>query len=336
MDPLSQGTVGAAFAQSVANKNNIFKIGFIGFLAGLTPDLDVLIKSSTDPILSLEYHRQFTHSLFFIPFGSLIFAILIFPLVKSSLSLKTVYFASLLGYSTHGLLDACTSYGTQLFWPFSNERVSWNNISIVDPLFTIPLLIFLGIATKTKKKIFSFFGIGWIIFYLSIGFVQYERALLAATKLASKRGHNAERLTLKPSFGNLILWKSIYKHKETFYVDAIRTAQSSTWCLGETVRVFDYKYHLPDLDKESQQKKDIERFRWFSQDYLGYDKEKKIVTDVRYSMIPNQIAPMWGLTIDEQRDVNEHATWWTSRNLDNSQLDLFIDMLKGKRCGSHN
>ena len=334
MDPLSQGTVGAAFAQSVANKNNIFKIGFIGFLAGLIPDLDVLIQSSTDPILSLEYHRQFTHSLLFIPFGSLIFAFLIFPLFKSSLSLKTVYFASFLGYATHGLLDACTSYGTQLFWPFSNERISWNNISIVDPLFTIPILIFLGIAIKTKKKIFSFFGIGWIIFYLSIGFVQYERALSAAIELATMRGHNAERLTLKPSFGNLILWKSIYKHKETFYVDAIRTAQSSTWYLGETTRVFDYKYHLPDLDKESQQKKDIERFRWFSQDYLGYDKEKNIVTDVRYSMIPNQIAPMWGLTIDDQRGINEHATWWTSRNLDQSQLDMFIDMLKGKKCGS--
>ena len=334
MDPLSQGTVGAAFAQSVANKNNIFKIGFIGFLAGLTPDLDVLIKSSTDPILSLEYHRQFTHSLIFIPFGSLIFAVLIFPLVKSFLSLKTVYLASLLGYSTHGLLDACTSYGTQLFWPFSNERVSWNNISIIDPLFTIPILIFLGIAIKTKKKIFSFFGIGWIIFYLTTGVVQYERALSSAIELATKRGHNPERLTLKPSFGNLILWKSIYKHKETFYVDAIRTVQSSTWCLGETIRVFDYKYDLPNLDKESQQKKDIERFRWFSQDYLGYDKEKNIVTDVRYSMIPNQIAPMWGLTIDEHRGINEHATWWTSRNLDQSQLDLFIDMLKGKKCGS--
>ena len=332
MDPLSQGTVGAAFAQSVANKNNIFKIGFIGFLAGMTPDLDVLIQSSTDPILSLEYHRQFTHSLFFIPFGSLIFTILIFPLFKSSLSLKTVYFASFLGYATHGLLDACTSYGTQLFWPFSNERISWNNISIVDPLFTIPILIFLVMAIKTKKKKFSFFGIGWIIFYLFIGFVQYERALSAAIELATMRGHNAERLTLKPSFGNLILWKSIYKHKETFYVDAIRTVQSSTWCLGETIRVFDYKYHLPNLDKESQQKKDIERFRWFSQDYLGYDKEKNIVTDVRYSMIPNQIAPMWGLTIDEQRGINDHATWWTSRNLDQNQIDLFINMLKGKKC----
>tara|TARA_X000000368_G_scaffold39465_1_gene28685 strand:+ start:258 stop:1271 length:1014 start_codon:yes stop_codon:yes gene_type:complete len=334
MDPLSQGAVGAAFAQSSANKKNIFKIGVIGFLAGLAPDLDILIKSSTDPILFLEYHRQFTHSLFFIPFGSLIVALMLFPFVKSSMSVKTVYYASLLGYATHGLLDACTSYGTQLFWPFSNERVTWNNISIVDPLFTIPVLILVVIAIKTKKKIFSFFSIGWIIFYLSLGFIQYERALLAAVELAQMRGHSHERLTLKPSFGNLILWKSIYQHKETFYVDAIRTAQSSTWCTGESIRVFDYQYHLPDLEKESQQKKDIERFRWFSQDYLGYDKERNIVTDVRYSMIPNQIAPMWGLMIDEQRGVNDHAIWWTNRSLDQSQIDLFKSMLKGRNCGN--
>ena len=157
MDPLSQGTVGAAFAQSTANKNNLLKIGVIGFLAGLAPDLDVLIQSSTDPILSLEYHRQFSHSLFFIPFGALIVALLIFPFVKKSMELKTVYIASFLGYATHGLLDACTSYGTLLFWPFSNERVTWNNISIVDPLFTIPALILVGTAIKTKKRIFSFF-----------------------------------------------------------------------------------------------------------------------------------------------------------------------------------
>ena len=332
MDPLSQGTVGAAFAQSTANKNNIFKIGVIGFLAGLAPDLDVLIRSSDDPILFLEYHRQFTHSLFFIPFGSLIVALLIFPLVKRSMVFKTVYLASLLGYATHGLLDACTSYGTQLFWPFSNERVTWNNISIIDPLFTIPILIFVGTAIKTRKRLFSFFAIGWATFYLSLGFIQYERTLLTAIELAHTRGHNAERLTLKPSFGNLILWKSIYQHEEKFYVDAIRTVRSSTWCSGENIRMFDYQQHLPDLDEDSQQKKDIERFRWFSQDYLGFDEEKNLVTDVRYSMIPNQITPMWGLVIDDQQDVNEHAIWWTSRSLEQSQLDLFKEMLSGKKC----
>ena len=334
MDPISQGTVGAAFAQSKANKNNIIKIGIIGFLAGLAPDLDVLIRSSTDPILSLEYHRQFTHSLFFIPFGALIVAFVIFPLVKRYLSLKTVYVASFLGYATHGLLDACTSYGTILFWPFSNDRVSWNNISVVDPLFTIPILVLVITAIITRKRLFSFFSIGWMTFYLLLGFVQYERALSAATELAHSRGHNPERPTLKPSFGNLILWKSIYQYEDRFYVDAIRTAQSSTWCLGESIRVFDYQYHLPNLEKESQQKKDIERFRWFSQDYLGFDDKKNLVTDVRYSMIPNQIAPMWGLVIDVHRGMNEHAIWWTSRALEQGRLSLFKDMLSGKKCRS--
>ena len=332
MDPLTQGTVGAALAQSSADKKNILKVSIIGFLAGLTPDLDVFIQSSSDPILFLEYHRQFTHSLFFIPIGSLFVALLIFPLFKKSLSLKTVYIASLLGFATHGLLDACTSYGTLLFWPFSNERVTWNNISIVDPLFTIPTLIFIGLAIKTKRKLFSFFSIGWVVFYLSLGLVQYERALITAYDLAESRGHNAERLTLKPSFGNIILWKSIYQHKETFYIDAIRTVQSSTVCLGDSVKIFDYQEHLPGLDKESQQASDIERFRWFSQDYIGFVEAKNLVTDVRYSLLPNQIEPMWGLVIDDQRKTTEHAIWWTGRDLDEGEWDLFIDMLSGKSC----
>jgi inner membrane protein len=249
------------------------------------------------------------------------------------MTIKTVYIASFLGYATHGLLDACTSYGTLLFWPFSDERVTWNNISIVDPIFTIPIIILLGIAIKTKKRMFSFFAIGWVIFYLSLGFLQYERALSAAFKLADSRGHNPERMTLKPSFGNLILWKSIYQHEDSFYVDAIRPAQSTTWCLGDSIRIFDYEKHLPNLDKDSQQSKDIERFRWFSQNYLGYDKEKSLVTDIRYSMIPNQITPMWGLLIDDQMGLSEHAAWWTSRGLDEGQLDLFKNMLNGKNCG---
>ena len=51
-------------------------------------------------------------------------------------------------------------------------------------------------------------------------------------------------------------------------------------------------------------------------------------------MIPNQIKPMWGLIIDDQRSINDHAIWWTSRDLDQSQIDLFKDMLSGKKCNS--
>lgn len=332
MDPISQGTVGAAFAQSSANKTDIAKISIVGFLAGLAPDLDVLIRSPTDPVLFLEYHRQFTHSLVFIPFGALFIAALTFPMVRKSLSFKTTYVASFLGYATHGLLDACTSYGTLLFWPFSNERITWNNISIVDPLFTIPAIILVLVAINTNRRRFSFFAVGWIVSYLSLGFVQYERALSSAYHLAQSRGHNAERVTLKPSFGNLILWKTIYQHEDRFYVDAIRAGLELTWCTGESVKIFDAQFHLSDLEKNSQQMKDIERFRWFSQGYLGFDRDKSLVTDVRYSMIPNQIAPMWGLVIDEGKGASEHAVWWASRDLDDESLSLFREMLLGDKC----
>ncbi len=332
MDPITQGAVGAAFAQSLSKRNNLLQIALIGFLAGLAPDLDVLIQSSDDPILFLEYHRQFTHSLFFIPIGSLIVAACAFPFFKKTLGFKIVYRASFFGYATHGILDACTSYGTYIFWPFSNERVAWNIISIVDPLLTIPIIILIIISIVKRKMIFSFFAVGWFAFYLSLGFLQYERTYIAARELAYSRGHKAERLTLKPSFGNIILWKSIYQHEQTYYVDALRTLYSSIWCQGSSTKVFDFNYHLPGIDKNSQQAKDVERFRRFSQDYLGYDKKKSLVTDIRYSMLPNQITPMWGIIIDEKKSKYDHAVWWTSQSLGQDQLKLFRDMLIGKAC----
>ena len=71
MDPISQGTFGGVFSQFFSSKKKLTVATAIGIISGLAPDLDVFIKSSYDPLLSLEYHRQFTHSLFFIPFGAL-------------------------------------------------------------------------------------------------------------------------------------------------------------------------------------------------------------------------------------------------------------------------
>lgn len=66
MDPVSQGLVGAVLPQSVSNKKEIRLAAAIGFLSGLLADIDVIIHSSTDPLMFLDYHRQFTHSLVFI------------------------------------------------------------------------------------------------------------------------------------------------------------------------------------------------------------------------------------------------------------------------------
>mgnify|MGYP001316506715 FL=1 len=256
----------------------------------------------------------------------------LFWFVKKTLTFHVVYLAALLGYATHALLDACTSYGTLLFWPFSNVRIAWNNVSVVDPLFTIPALILVICALSLKKRLYTALALTWCFLYLSLGFIQHERTYRAALKIANEREHNPQRLTLKPSFGNLILWKAVYEHEGRYHVDAIRTLGTTTWCSGESIEVFNYEKHLPTLDRDSQQGVDIERFRWFSQDYLGYDYQSQLVTDIRYSMIPSQIKPMWGLQINPIKNQREHAVWIASRNLDEEQLDLFKDMLMGKSC----
>ena len=158
MDPFTQGIVATAATQTYAKKNNIVIAGIIGFLAGLAPDIDIFIRSNTDPLLFLEYHRQFTHSLFFIPIGSFICAIVFYFIFakRFNLSFKFTYIFSLIGYSTHGVIDTFTTYGTQLLWPFTDARLAWNTISVIDPLFTLPVA-FLCVTTLIKKnKIFFF------------------------------------------------------------------------------------------------------------------------------------------------------------------------------------
>ncbi len=187
MDPVSQGALGATLAQSFAktsDKHERVKAATImGCLGGLAPDLDILIFSPTDPLLFLEFHRQFTHSLAFLPFGALIVTFVMYRIVnrftKAGLAFSTAWLFCFLGYLTHGLLDACTTYGTQLFWPFSNERVAWNNVSIIDPLFTLPVLGLVITGVFRRNPLFGRIAMIWGITYLLLGVVQRDRAIEA-------------------------------------------------------------------------------------------------------------------------------------------------------------
>ena len=234
MDPVSQAALGASFSQSITKNTNLKIATFLGCVAGMAPDLDVLISSKTDPLLFLEFHRQFTHSLVFIPIGALIVALFTRIFFKKYLSWKQSYLFCLFGYATHGLLDACTSYGTQLLWPFSNERISWNNISVVDPFLTVPIIILIIIAIVRKNKSISFLGIIYIFVFLGMGVVQKNRAEEAGKYLAKIRGHGDTKLTVKPSLGNLLLWKVIYEENNFYHVDAVRLLLETEHCQGTT------------------------------------------------------------------------------------------------------
>ncbi|MEM9620255.1 MAG: metal-dependent hydrolase [Pseudomonadota bacterium] len=338
MDPISQGAIGAAAAQSGSGseqRRKLLTVTWLGCLAGLAPDLDILIQSPTDPLLFLEFHRHFTHALVFIPFGALLVSVGTFWLARRTLSFRETYLACLLGYATHALLDACTSYGTQLFWPFSNMRIAWNNVSVVDPLFTLPLLTCVLTAAFTNKRRWALLGIVWACVYLSFGVVQMQRATSAAMELASQRGHSGARLTVKPSFGNLLLWKSIYADGDNYYVDAIRAMPEVQVCPGERIEKLSLAKHLSALDTDSQQARDLERFRWFSNDYLALFNTNAgpQVIDIRYSMVPNQVDPMWGIFIDTEAPADQHVRWDSNRNLNATKRQQFNALLAGDGCG---
>ena len=332
MDPVTQGAFGAIFAQTISEKKKILFGSIVGCCAGLAPDLDIFIRSASDPLLKLEYHRQFTHSLVFIPIGALIVTFFSRIFFKKYLSWGETYFFSLLGFATHGLLDACTSYGTQLLWPFSDERISWNYISVVDPFLTIPVILAIIFAIIMKNKYLTLFGILYILIYLTFGAIQENRAEFVGKSIANLRGHKIKDLTAKPSLGNLFLWKTIYEDSGFYYVDAVRLFANSEYCQGTKIKKLDLLNDFSELDKKSQQYKDIKRFNWFSQGYLGKGIDKNIITDVRYSAVPNEVDGLWGIRINSNKPVSDHIDWVVNRRNYVEKWKRFFDLLLGKNC----
>lgn len=321
MDPISQGALGAAFAQAASPKRSLHKHNvaatLAGALAGMAADLDVLIRSASDPLLFLEYHRQFTHSLIFIPLGGLICAAAFFYLFRRwQLSFKHCYLWCTAGYASHGLLDACTSYGTLLLWPFSDFRVSWDIISIIDPLFTLPLLLAVCASAALGRRRYAVAGLGWILCYLFVGFVQHERVINGAIDLAERRGHEPTDVQAKPSFANILVWKTIYSAGDWFYVDAMKvgTGTPTVW-EGDRILRLDVERDFPWLDPESQQARDIVRFNWFSSGFTAVDPQHpQRIIDIRYSMLPQRIKALWGIELSRDAAPDQHVEYFTARD----------------------
>jgi inner membrane protein len=317
MDPLTQGALGAALPQSVAKGRLMGLAMLCGIAGGMAPDLDVLIRSTSDPLLFLEYHRQFTHSLIFIPIGAGLVAVLLWALVgrRRQWPLATIYGFTLLGYSTHALLDACTTYGTQLLWPFTDQRFAWNTVSIIDPLLTVPLILLIIFARVSRRRWPAMLAMGWVLGYLALGLLARDAAQAAGYRLAESRGHEPLMLSAKPSFANLLLWKIVYREGDRYYVDALRLGREPRVYPGTSVPVLDVAADFPWLDVDSLQAIDIERFRWFSMGYLAVDPaDGNRIIDIRYSMLPNEIRALWGIHLNRETQHREHVRYRVTRD----------------------
>ena len=314
MDPVSQAALGGAWAQPAARRAEILAATAVGALAGMAPDSDVLIRSSTDPLLALEFHRHFTHSLAFLPFGALLCTVLLYPVFRRQLSFARCYGFAMLGIASHGLLDACTSYGTLLLWPFSHERIAWDVVSVIDPLFTLPLIGFLLYGALRKRPAFALIGTAWCVAYLGLGLVQNLRATNVAVGLAATRGHAPGVIEVKPSFGNILLWKSFYEHDGRYFIDAVRVGLVPRVFEGESLVKLNVARDFPWLGASTQQRADIERFSRFASGYLALDRNlPNRIVDIRYSLVPNRGDGLWGIEVLPNAGPESHAVYVTMR-----------------------
>lgn len=332
MDIVTQGLAGAVLAQSVSRGQETRVAMVIGFLAGLLADIDALFThSEVDPLLQLDFHRHFTHSLFFIPFGGLIAALLLWPVMKRYLPFKRILLFTTAGYATSGIIDACTSYGTSLFWPLSDLRISWHLISILDPLFSIALIIAIIFAAVKKRPRYATFGICFAVSYLILGFTQHERAEAMAMALAESRGHKVERIEVKPTMGNLLLWRSIYEAGGRFHVDAFRAGfiGEDRFYPGESIKRFELS-DLPQIRASSVMAEDIRRFEYFSDGFIAlYPGRQLFIGDVRYSMLANSIRPIWGIELD-LAGQEKHTPFNQYHDTSEQTRRMFIGMLFGE------
>ena len=215
MDSLTQIVLGASVGEVVLGKKVGNKAILWGAIAGTLPDLDVLLRYFTDEISSTQMHRGFSHSI--------VFAVLIAPLLgwiakKIHFKLKEVSFKDwkkLFFWTTvtHPLLDAHTTWGTQFFWPF-NYRLAYQNIFVVDPLYTLPFLMFLIIVMTLKKSNpkrskFNTIGLSISTSYLLITLLFKWISFQEFKEGLQNQEIEYVEMDTKPSPLNSILWSSL-------------------------------------------------------------------------------------------------------------------------------
>ncbi len=323
MDPFTQATLGSMGAH-LKNNKTLGRSAFFGALGGIAPDLDYIIRSGTDPLFTIEYHRQFTHSLIFIPIGSLIVSLF---LRIFKVPIKESYLFTLLGFATHALLDSCTNYGTQLLWPFNDLRVAWNIVAVIDPLVTVPLIVLMIIWMKTKKRMFFYCSWIWLFIYLSIGLLNRNSILnyLFEKKIVKSNS----RVMVKPTIFNNTLWRVIEDDGEQISVLGVKRSLFGDFTIypGSSARKVKRVDVLQFFSDSNFFEDDFDRFNYFTDQYLHWGQNGEII-DSRYSLIPNSLDPLCSITFKD--NGHGHILYQVTRKPSKEQRALFLEMLRGQ------
>lgn len=336
MDPLTHAVLGAAAAMAVAPARHRRVAVLAGIGGGLLPDADIFIRSVHDPLLAVEYHRHFTHSFALQPLLAVLVMGLVWCLLRpfppARTPMRALYLPALAGGVSHVICDAWTSYGTRIWWPFSDARVGWDWTSVIDPALTLPLLVLVIAAMVKPYGRWRWGPWLWLAAYLSLAVVQQQRARSALDQWLAAEGRQPQRIVVKPSFGNIVVWRAIIDDGDRFQALAIRPGLGGTRLRpGETALRLEHDPRFQPPPAGSVQAGDIERFRHFSDNWLAQvpgDDDRAVIGDMRYAMLPDRMGPLWGIALDPEQP-GHHAGWVTFRSLRDEAWSELGGMIKG-------
>jgi inner membrane protein len=210
MDSLSQLALGSAVGIAVMGRRTpVWKAALWGGVCGTLPDLDVLIDHG-DPIRNMTFHRAESHSLFWLTLASPALSLGIASLHRELDRFRWWWLAVWLALVTHPLLDAMTIYGTQLFLPFTDRPVGVGSIFIIDPFYTLPLLVGIVaalIARNTRGWRWNAAGFALSTLYLAWSFGVQQHVMRIAQESLRAQGLEPTQVLVTPTAFNTVLWR---------------------------------------------------------------------------------------------------------------------------------
>lgn len=223
MDSLTQIVLGAAVGEAVLGKKVGNKAILYGAIAGTIPDLDVLARYFVDTVTATEWHRGFSHSIFFSVLFAPLFGWLIWKLnPKSGANWKDWSRLMFWGLFTHPVLDAFTTWGTQLFWPFKT-RLAFQNIFVIDPLYTLPFLVFLIITmfqkrSSVKRRRYNRLGLIISSAYLVLTLILKGFAYKQFTDNLEAQEIAYKEMDIRPAPFSTVLWTANIEVDEAYLI----------------------------------------------------------------------------------------------------------------------
>lgn len=285
MDSITQIVLGIAVAEVVAGKT-LRNRGFLyGAILGTVPDLDVLVGQFLNPLDGILIHRGMSHSIPFALFASLLFGWLITKVERHRISFKTAYWMSFWCLFTHALLDMCTTWGTQIFWPLP-YRFSANIVFVIDPMYTIPFIVFLILVWRAKdamlRRKYVLRGIYVSSAYLVLACFLKLYADNRFAKALQAQNISYDKLMTKPTPFNLILWNANVATKEAYLL--------GDYSLFDTKPItFTVFPKHPELEQPLKDNTDFKKLQHISEGWylVNQDTGKLYFNDLRFGRLDN-------------------------------------------------